>query len=164
MAIVWVYVCFDVYMCFFLSSLYSSLYILSERIVSSADLVQTGLSCWSGYYVIRFRSFAMLKPNLLIMANHFTADTHSGTFQNFKVVGTLPATISQDVIVWSVDGHTFISILNKQDRIIRAALKSCGKAVLQPVVVNRHSNFTGPLRCGDFKHVIAIDDVFSVGF
>lgn len=97
--------------------------------------------------------------------NHFrNPDFHSGQFQNFKVVGTLPTTINDNVIVWSVDGHTFISILNKQDRIIRAALKSCGKAVLQPAVVNRTTNFHGPLRCGDFKHVIAIDDVLSVGF
>jgi len=97
--------------------------------------------------------------------NHFhNPDFHSGQFQNFKVVGNLPTTINDNVIVWSVDGHTFISILNKQDRVIRAALKSCGKVILTPVVVNRHAQFSGPLRCGDFKNIIAIDDVFSVGF
>lgn len=97
--------------------------------------------------------------------NHFhNPDFHSGQFQNYKVVGTLPTTINDNVIVWSVDGHTFISILNQKDRFIRAALKSCGKAVLQPAVVNRHSQFVGSLRCGDFKNIIPIDDVFSVGF
>ena len=86
----------------------------------------------------------------------------SSKFDNYKVVGQLQSTPSNDCNVWSKDGHTFVSIPNFRKKVRDAAVKSCGRVILKPAVFARTSDLPGWQM--NFTIVVAVDDNFSIAW